>query len=125
MYDHSLHRGRKHFCRYCLHAFILEEILKRHIKEHFKINSKQRIIMPKKGEYVKLRSFKRKIKSPFMIYADFESILVPEDRGNKNPNNSCTSKYQKHVACRYGYKLACIDDKFNKPFKLYLGEDHV
>ena len=23
----------------------------------------------------------RKIKSPFMIYADFESILVPEDNG--------------------------------------------
>ena len=22
MYDHSLHRGRKHFCPYCLHAFI-------------------------------------------------------------------------------------------------------
>ena len=27
MYDHSLHRGRKHFCRYCLHDFITEEIL--------------------------------------------------------------------------------------------------
>ena len=21
MYDHTLHRGRKQFCRYCLHAF--------------------------------------------------------------------------------------------------------
>ena len=35
MYDHSVHRGRKHFCRYCLHAFITEEILKRHIKDSF------------------------------------------------------------------------------------------
>ena len=26
MYHHSLHRGRKHFCRYCLH-FTSEEIL--------------------------------------------------------------------------------------------------
>ena len=26
-YDYSLHRGRKHFCRYCLYAFITEEIL--------------------------------------------------------------------------------------------------
>ena len=25
-YDHSLHRGRKHFCRYFLHAFIIGEI---------------------------------------------------------------------------------------------------
>ena len=37
--------------------------------------------MPKKGEYVKFRSFERKIKSPFMIYADFEITLVPQDNG--------------------------------------------
>ena len=32
--------------------------------------------MRKKGEYVKFKRFERKIKSPVMIYADFESILV-------------------------------------------------
>ena len=37
----------KHFCRYCLTAFSAERILKRHIKDWFKINDKQRIIMPK------------------------------------------------------------------------------
>ena len=35
--------------------------------------------MPKKGEYVRFKKFERKIHSPFMIYAYFESILVPED----------------------------------------------
>ena len=34
-----------------------------------------------------------------MIYADFESILVSEDSGKQNPNESYTNKYQKHVAC--------------------------
>ena len=29
--------------------------------------------MPKKGEYIKFKDFERKIKSPFMIYAGFES----------------------------------------------------
>ena len=29
---------------------------------------------------------KRKIKSPFMIYTDFENILVPEDDGKQNLN---------------------------------------
>ena len=51
MYNHSLHRTRKHFCRYFLAAFSTEEILKSHIKDCFKINVKQRIIMRKKGEY--------------------------------------------------------------------------
>ena len=40
-----------------------------------------------------------------MIYADFESILVPEDNVKQNPNESYGRKYQKHVACYYGYKL--------------------
>ena len=60
MYDHTLHRGRKHFCRYCLQACSTEEILKSHIKDCFKINGKQRIIMPKKGEFAKFKNYEKK-----------------------------------------------------------------
>ena len=60
-----------------------------------------------------------------MIYADFESVLFPEDNGKQNPNKSYTSKYQKHVSCSYGYKLVYVDDKFSKTFKSYLGKDAV
>ena len=56
-----------------------------------------------------------------MIDANFESILVPEDNGKQNPNESYINKYQKQIACSYGYKLVCIDDKFSTSFKLYLG----
>ena len=52
-----------------------------------------------------------------MIYADFESILVPEDKRKQSPNESYSNKYQKHIACNYGYKLVWVDDKFSKPFK--------
>ena len=34
-----------------------------------------------KVEYIKFQNFKGKIKSPCMIYTDFESILVPKDNG--------------------------------------------
>ena len=94
MYDDALHRGSKHFCCYCLQAFSTEEISKCHIKDCFKINDKQRMRMPKKGEFVKFKNYERKIKSPFMIYADFESILVPEDNGKQNPEESYTNKYR-------------------------------
>ena len=63
------------------------------IKDCFEINSKQRIKMPKKGEYVRLKSFERKMKFPFMIYADFESILVQKDDGKQNPDESYQKKY--------------------------------
>ena len=59
--------------------------------------------MPKKHEYVKFKNYKTQIKSPFIIYADFESIFVPK---------VMESKIQK-----------ILDDKFSKPFKTHLGED--
>ena len=71
--------------------------------------------MPKKGEYVKLKKYERKVKSPFIIYADFESILVSEDNRKQNPKESYTNKQQKHIGCSCGYKLICVDDKFSKP----------
>ena len=74
MFDYLLYFERKRFCRYCLQAFRKEEIWKRHIKYCFKTDGKQMIKIPEKGEYVKLKNFERKIKSPFMIYADCESI---------------------------------------------------
>ena len=71
-------------------------MLKCHIKDCFKISDKQRIIMPKKGNHVKLKNYERKMISPFIIYADF--ILVPEDSGKQSPKESYTNKYKKHIA---------------------------
>ena len=42
--------------------------------------------------------------------------------GKENPEKSYTNKHQKHIACSYGYKLVCVDDKFGNPFKRYLGK---
>ena len=61
---------------------------------------------------MRFKNYDRKIKSTFMIYAGFESILVPEE----NSNGTSTNTYQIHIACSYGYKLVCVDDTFIKPF---------
>ena len=58
MYDHTLHRGRKHFCRYCLQDFNAEKILKDRVKDFFK--------MPKKDNYVKFKNYEKK--REFIIY---------------------------------------------------------
>ena len=89
------------------------------------LNGKQNIKIPKKDEYIKFKNLGRKIKLLFIIYSGFESILVPEDNGKLNPNESYTNKYQKHVACSDGYKLACVDDKLSKPFKSDLYPVHT
>ena len=49
MHDHTVYFGRKHFSCDCLQTFRTNRILKCHINNCFKIISKQRIKMPKKG----------------------------------------------------------------------------
>ena len=103
MYDHTLNHGKKYFCHYCLQAFSTKEILKSYIKDCFKFNEKQRIIIPKKGKYVKFKNNEIKIKSRVITYVDFESILLPEINGKQNSKEFYISKYQKHIAGSYGF----------------------
>ena len=90
MYEHTLNHRSKHFCCYCFQAFSTGEISKCHVNDGFNINGKQMIKTPKKVEHVTFRIYKSKIKSPFIYYADFESILVPEDKGKQNQDDSYT-----------------------------------
>ena len=98
MYDYTLHLERKNFYFIVYGAFRTVEKLKCQIKDCFKVNCKQRIKMPKKRWVRYIQKLWKKKKLPFMIYADFESILVPEDNEEQNPNVSYTNKYQKHIA---------------------------
>ena len=61
-----------------------------------KLNNKQTIKIPRRGEKIRFESYERKIKSPFVIYADFENILEPEDNGNQS--EFYTNKYKERVA---------------------------
>ena len=72
-----LYTWKKHFCFYYLHVFNTEKLLKRHIKDCFKINGKNSIIMPKKGDFVNLKNY-LETKSRLMICASFESVLITE-----------------------------------------------
>ena len=56
----TLHCRRKQFLRYCLKAFCTKQMLKSHIKNHFKINGKETIILPKKGKLLNSKTMKEK-----------------------------------------------------------------
>ena len=43
MYSHTLHLGRKYFCRSYLQAFSTADILKRHVNDCFRTNGKKMI----------------------------------------------------------------------------------
>ena len=61
MYNQTLHRHRKHFCRYCLQSFTTEQILERDIiNDCFEINGKQMIIMAKKVKLLNSKTIQEK-----------------------------------------------------------------
>ena len=121
MYNQTKHKGKKHFCMYCLQCLSSKEHLEKHKVDCIEINGKQAIKMPEPGSKIAFKNYRKQLPAPFVIYADFEAITEKVDE--KAPQKSCTEQYQKHTACGYGYKVVCCyDDKFSKPTKIYRGE---
>ncbi|CAB3989525.1 IWS1 homolog, partial [Paramuricea clavata] len=81
------------------------------------VNGTQAVNLPKEGTKIKFKNHRNSMPVPFVIYADFESILVPEEREVEleNPEDkSSTDLYQTHKACSFGLKTVChYDDKFS------------
>ena len=73
----SKHKSKMHFCHRCLNAFQSETSLEKHIEYCVK-NEEVKIVMPmdKEGftKYIKFNNLNRKMRVPFVVYADFECI---------------------------------------------------
>ena len=71
----SKHKESKVFCERCLNHFPNEEKLEIHMEscEQFDF---VKIEMPKEGIKIKFKNFNREMKMAFVIYADFESIVI-------------------------------------------------
>lgn len=110
----SRENGRKYLCDRCLHYFRSEEKLNNHIVDCQKINECA-VKMPNEGDNIlKFKNFKNKVKGPFIIYADLESILKPIDKENK---------YQEHSPAAVGYYVKCSYDDSLSFYRAYRGQD--
>ena len=106
------HKSSLYFCLNCLNSYDKPEKLENH-KEYCSENESVKINMPPPNTYLKFKNFLHSEKAPFVIYADFESLIIPIDNCDPDPNKSYTKKYQKHKPIktrrpgryRYFYKL--------------------
>ena len=95
-------------------------------------NETVRVEMPSKGSSVEFYDGQNQFKVPFMMYADFELILMPiqgprcgQCEHNPDPGKAYTTKVNQHIPpawCVYS-KFAYGDIK--DPLKLYRGKDCV
>ena len=83
------------YCKRCLHGFVKSVALTEH-SERCKQGENQIIIMPEPG-IIEFKAYHKKERRNFVIYFDFESIVVPCDV----VQGRSTIKYQKHLACSY------------------------
>ncbi|UYV67414.1 hypothetical protein LAZ67_5000503 [Cordylochernes scorpioides] len=113
----SKHTEKKYHCRRCLNYFGRKDLLEKH---SFYCNEALRAEFPQE-KYVEFKNYQRKMKIPFAIYADFESILPKVESCISNPENSYTNEYQKHKPSGFNYYKTYGENK-SKPVS-YRGED--
>ena len=85
------------------------EWLEKH-DEYCRNNEAVKVVMPEKGSYVY-----KKVRHPFVIYADFESLIESMDECQPDPKKSCSNKIQKHRPMSFCYYIKCFDDTVFKP----------
>ena len=74
--SNTKHHGKQYFCTNCLQSFTLESSGDEH-QVYCEDNETVRVEMPCKGSTVEFYDGQNQFKVPFMMYADFESILMP------------------------------------------------
>ena len=119
----SNHDGKKHICLNCLNVFHSEKSLNNH-QEYCMNNESVKIIMPKEGSTLKFNHFNKKLKVPFVIYADFECFTEKLETDDYDDRHSHTSRYQKHTPSGVSFYIVYrdLDVEKQKPF-LYSGEN--
>ena len=108
----SNHKESKVFCERCLNHFPNEEKLKIHMEscEQFDFVKTE---MPKEGSICKFKNYQRYMKVPFVVYADFESIVEKVLSVSKSTEKSFTEKYQHHKPCGFCFQIVSPHDNFN------------
>ena len=112
---------KKHHCRTCSHGFKSEELLKQHEEQGCLAVEGQEIKMPEVGATIEFKNHFKKLKAPYVIYADFECLTVPIDVKSKSTKATTTS-YQNHRPCGFMINVVNAITGSSEPY-LYRGED--
>ncbi|ELU04981.1 hypothetical protein CAPTEDRAFT_79965, partial [Capitella teleta] len=77
----------------------------KHININCNNNDPDNIVMPEKGVSIQFKNYQREMKVPFVVYADFESILKPIYTCEPNPEESFTNIYQRPIPIGFCYYI--------------------
>lgn len=112
------HNGRVYFCDECMLFFNTEGKLNAHVCGGVKT------ILPDHGTQIQFKHYERMQDMPFIIYADFESLLQPNPGENKLNTNRINT-LQKHIPAAFAYYIVCSYNPSLNKYVSYRGRDCV
>ena len=118
-------KRKQHFCMNCLQGFTQESSRDQH-QVYCEDNESVRVEMPKQSSTVEFKDGQNQFKVPFIMYADFESILEPMDSVEPgSPNQPYTNEVNQHTPSG-----RCVYSKFaygevDNPLRTYRGKDCI
>ena len=118
-------KRKQHFCMNCLQGFTQELSRDQH-QAYCEDNESVRVEMPKQGSTIEFKDGQNQFKVPFIMYADFESILEMMDPLKPgSPNQPYTNEVNQHTPSGW-----CVYSKFaygdvDNPLRTYRGKDCI
>ena len=122
--SNTKHKCKQHFCMNCFQGFTQESSRDQH-QVYCEDNESVRGEMPKQGSTVEFKDGQNQFKVPFIMYADFESILEPMDHESSDPTKPYTNEVNRHTPSSW-----CVYSKFAygevvTPLRIYRGKDCI
>ena len=116
------HDGKWYFCKYCNHGFSTEKLLNEHNEKGCMGVEGQQKVMPKTHEKMSFKHHLKKLRCPFVVYADFECLT--EELNKPDDEDIKTFSYQEHKP--FGFMLNMVNAVDNSNYEfLYRGSDAV
>ena len=111
------------YCLNCFHSYRTRNKLESH-KKICENHNYCNVEMPtKNNNIIKYNQEENSIKLPFFVYADLECLLENMSTCQNNPNESSTTKINKHTPSGYSIFTHCSFDQTKNKLDHYRGKD--
>ncbi|XP_076291051.1 uncharacterized protein LOC143214199 [Lasioglossum baleicum] len=105
----SKHKCTQHICDRCLQYFPTPERLNIHTIDCERMNDYALALPTSEDKWLHFKNFVNKEQTPFIIYADLECLLLPEEQ--EGEGRAARVQYQHHHVFSIGYYMHCRYDE--------------